>query len=460
MTLELRLWVLDLEDVSIDQHGSLLKRTRRQPNAGCFQLIHEIGTNSRGLKVPAGSSRFVNAFLYVLVNVLHDDRVLLHAHDFGDARHAADTALQSVRLNQNIQGARHLLTHGFDRQIEARHHDHRFQTRDRVARRIGVQGGQRAVVARVHGLQHVQRFRSAALADDDSLGTHTQGVFHQIRRGDRAFAFDVWRPRFQSHDVLLLELQFGRVFDRDDALVIRNEARQRVKQRRFAGARATRDDHVRAGLDLPFQQHHHLGRQCLEIQQVLELQRIAAESTNGNRRAVQRQRRNDRVHAAAVGQTRIDHRADFIDATADLRHDAVDDLQQVRVVAKLNWRPLHLAAALDVDILRPVDQNIADRMVLEQHLQRPQAKGLVEHLLDQALSLLSIEKRLFRIAQVLNNQADLAAEHVALQFTNTIQVELIDQLVVNAALELVKLVGLRGVGCAAGSGKRLHSAEG
>ena len=35
---------------------------------------------------------------------------------------------------------------------------------------------------------------------------------------DRALAFDVRRPRFQPDDVLLLQLQFGGVLDRDDAL--------------------------------------------------------------------------------------------------------------------------------------------------------------------------------------------------------------------------------------------------
>ena len=50
--------------------------------------------------------------------------------------------------------------------------------------------------------------------------------------------------------------------------------------------------------------------------------------------AVQRQRRNDRVEARAVGQAGVDHRADFVDAAADLRDDAVDDLHQVVVVAE------------------------------------------------------------------------------------------------------------------------------
>ena len=46
--------------------------------------------------------------------------------------------------------------------------------------RVGVDRGQRAVVAGVHRLQHVQRLGAAALADDDPVGPHAQGVAHQV----------------------------------------------------------------------------------------------------------------------------------------------------------------------------------------------------------------------------------------------------------------------------------------
>jgi len=68
---------------------------------------------------------------------------------------------------------------------------------------------------------------------------------------------------------------------------------------------------------------------------------------------------------------------------AHLRDDPVDDLHQVVVVAERDGGLLHLAAALDIDVLRPVDQDVADRRVLQQHLERPQAEGLVEHLVDE-----------------------------------------------------------------------------
>ncbi len=81
-------------------------------------------------------------------------------------------------------------------------------------------GRQRSVVAGVHRLQHVERFFAAHLADDDAIGAHTQGVDHELPLPDRALAFDVRRPRFEPRDVLLVQLQLGRVLDRDDALAL------------------------------------------------------------------------------------------------------------------------------------------------------------------------------------------------------------------------------------------------
>ena len=68
----------------------------------------------------------------------------------------------------------------------------------------------------VHGLQHVDCFSAADLTDDDAIGAHTQSVLDQVALGDLALALDVGRARLEPGDVLLLELQFGRILDRDD----------------------------------------------------------------------------------------------------------------------------------------------------------------------------------------------------------------------------------------------------
>ena len=91
--------------------------------------------------------------------------------------------------------------------------------------RVRVNGRQRSVVTGVHGLEHVQRFFTADLADDDAVGTHTQGVDDQLPLADGALAFDVGRPGFEPRHVFLVQLQLRGVLDRDDALALGDEAR-------------------------------------------------------------------------------------------------------------------------------------------------------------------------------------------------------------------------------------------
>ena len=49
-------------------------------------------------------------------------------------------------------------------------------------------------------------------------GRILRAVFDQVGRGNCAFAFDIGRARFQANHVILLQLQFGRIFDRDDTI--------------------------------------------------------------------------------------------------------------------------------------------------------------------------------------------------------------------------------------------------
>ena len=126
-------------------------------------------------------------------------------------------------MHDEIEGAGNLFADGAHRKIEAGHQHHRLDARERVALAVGVNRRQRAVVTGVHGLQHVERFGAAALADDDAVGAHAQGVADKVADADLAGAFDVGRPRLQPHDVRLIEQQLGRVFDGDDALAIGQE---------------------------------------------------------------------------------------------------------------------------------------------------------------------------------------------------------------------------------------------
>src|SRR5262249_507585 len=61
---------------------------------------------------------------------------------------------------------------------------------------------------------------------------------------------------------------------------------------------------------------------------------------------------------------------------------------------------------------------------------------LIQHLVDEALALHAVQKRVLGVAQALDHEADLAAERVAGQVADARQVELIDELAVNEPLEL------------------------
>ena len=76
---------------------------------------------------------------------------------------------------------------------------------------------------RVHGLEHIKRFAGTHLADDDSVGAHTQSVSHEVANGYRALAFEVGGAGFEGYDVFLLQAQFRGIFDGDDSFVVRYE---------------------------------------------------------------------------------------------------------------------------------------------------------------------------------------------------------------------------------------------
>ena len=74
---------------------------------------------------------------------------------------------------------------------------------------------------------------------------------------------------------------------------------------------------------------------------------------------------------------------DLVDPPAERRDDPVDDPQHVLVVEEDAVDPQDLAAALDVDVLRPVDHDLGHGLVVEERLDRPEAPDLVEQLLDE-----------------------------------------------------------------------------
>ena len=302
-------------------------------------------------------------------------------------RDAARPVAKTRRLYDHVDRRDDHVADGLRGQRKTAHRDHRLKTTQRLARRVGVQRAHRAVVARVHGLQQIESLGSAHFADDDAFRAHTQAVLHQFAHGHGALTFEVGRPRLQPHNVVLLQLQFRRVFTGDDAFVVFDVVGETIEQRRFSRARAAGDQHIAAHAADDLEHLGALGRYRAETLQLIESELVLLKLTNRQRRPVNRQRRRDHVDARAVEQTRVADRRRVVDAATHLADDALTDVHQLRIIPEANVGELNLTADLDVGFRRAVHHDVGDVITAEQRLQRTITEHVVANIVEQLLLL-------------------------------------------------------------------------
>jgi hypothetical protein len=88
--------------------------------------------------------------------ILERNDFSLHALNFGDMCDPAASVTQTGYLDNQVNGGRYLLAYGPQGEVHPGHEDQRFKSGNGIARSVSVNGGQRAIVAGVHGLEHVQ----------------------------------------------------------------------------------------------------------------------------------------------------------------------------------------------------------------------------------------------------------------------------------------------------------------
>ena len=251
------------------------------------------------------------------------------------------------------------------RDVKTAHGHHGFDPGHSILRRIGVNGRQRAVVARVHRLQHIERFIRPDFSQDDSIRTHSQAVADQGALRHFAFAFYVCHSGLKPHHMILAKLELGRVLNRDDPFRGGDEAGEQIQHRGFAGPGSSRDHHTQARLYDPGQQLTDAGGQRAHPDQILQGQHVLVELADGESRTVDGERRHNGVDPRSIGKPRIDHRRGFVDAPSDCRHDLFDDLTQMRVVAKPLLRSFQFPTSLDVDLTVAIHQNVRHRGIFQ-----------------------------------------------------------------------------------------------
>ena len=105
------------------------------------------------------------------------------------------------------------------------------------------------------------------------------------------------------------------------ALAGRDRGRQRVQQRRLAGARAAGHDDVPTRGDRPAQEAAARGAR----RERLERDGPRREAADRHARPVDRERRDHRVQARPVGEPRVDHRRGTVETQTERRDDTLDE---------------------------------------------------------------------------------------------------------------------------------------
>ena len=135
--------------------------------------------------------------------------------------------------------------------------------------------------------------------------------------------------------------------------------------------------------------------------------------------------------ASTIGET-------VVDAPTDAADDAVDDAHQVRSSRNCAVAS-RTTAALDEHVLVGVHQNVADRRIRQQRLQRPQPKHFVQDFRRKPLSFLQVHRRHFTDDKRFQNLRHFTPYVFAVYVRQPVQVHLRNQLAMNCCFNGAKV---------------------
>src|SRR5271167_1661995 len=106
----------------------------------------------------------------------------------------------------------------------------------------------------------------------------------------------------------LLQSQLGRIFDSYYPFVLGQVVRKTVQHRGLSAASASADQDVQAPPHRDSHELSHSRSQGPQLDHVVNVNSVTTEATDAQSGSVEGQRRDNRVDAGAVGQSRINHR--------------------------------------------------------------------------------------------------------------------------------------------------------
>jgi hypothetical protein len=228
-------------------------------------------------------------------------------------------------------------------------------------------------------------------------GRIRRAIDDELALSDGALAFDVGRPRLEPDYVPLPQHEFGRILNRDDALLSEMNP-DRMLSSVVLPAPVPPDTRMLSRPATAAFRNVSIGcvsdwlrtRSAAPSLSVLK-RRIESTGT------VNRERRNHGIDTRAVEQSGVDHRTGFVDAAPDGADDALDDPHQVTVVTKYGGDRFEDAVLFDVDLVEPIDEDVRHIGIDEQGLEWAQAEQLVQNVDDDRFALVQAERRLLRL---------------------------------------------------------------
>ena len=179
-----------------------------------------------------------------------------------------------------------------------------------------------------------------------------------------------------------------------------------------------------------------------ETNEVLDRKRLLGKLTDRNRRPRQSERRDNRVHTAAVRQTSVNVRLRLVAATPERCDDALNDRQHRGVVGKLAVGENQLATALDEDLVWSVDHDFTNRIIGQQLFKRPQPHRLIKDILLKP-NWINAGRKLAVRHHLVDNLTDLRAsrifKRVLIHALNgqTLHIHALQQLPLNLLLDVL-----------------------
>jgi hypothetical protein len=259
------------------------------------------------------------------------------------------------------------------------------------ARHPGVPGGERP--------EHGHRLRAAALADEDAVGVHSQGVGDDVLERDGRKPVVARGARFVADAVGEdgRQLELGRGLADDDPLGAGNRPAERVQERRLAGRDSPGDDDVLPGADAGSEEGGGLLAREAEPDELVERAGGEPEAADGADRVPVRGDGRDRGgEARAVGEARLDTRGDAVEPLAlDLFEQPLDEGADLAVVVEHEvGNALDPLTGVSEEAFGAVDHPLLRDRVGQHPLgDRPQPDELVSQLVGNRRALLGGERR-------------------------------------------------------------------